>query len=367
MPLASELSRLPHLPPPVLTAYLDTNPANARNQGTPRGYLIWLKSAGRALGRELSPDAAKQLRRELKKTAVFLEKMTTQSRSMVLFAGPEVWKALPLQTTVHDEIHWGKPSLQQMAWLRDEHRQRGAVLIDGSGARFFRFWLGRVTEDKEISLSIDTTNWRKPHLVGPATGGVNKHYGVDRDRVASRMKAHRKRFASSVADGILRWSAEDQISPIVLLGDKKWIEPVAASMPKHSRGDVVLLPEILDQTSPSNVQRQLEPVLREWERKYEEQEVERLISASDRTRVLGIDETLYQIQRGRVRELIIARGFRGTGRQCMNCAWVTRAADPDAPSAAQWCGLARSARSCQSWQAPLAFQWRLSPGGLLTS
>ncbi len=331
MPLASDVSRLPHLPPPGLTAYLDTNPVNPRNQSTPRGYLIWLKSAGQELGRELHPDAGKQLRRELRKAATFLENMAAQSRSMVLFTGPDVWKAIPLQAPVHDEIHWGKPSLQQMAWVRNEHRQRGAVLIDESGARFFRFWLGAVTEDEEVSFSIDTSDWRKPHLVGPATTGVSKRFGVQRDRVASRMQAQWSRFATSLADKILRWSAADQINPIVLVGDKKMIKLVEASMPKRSREEVVLLPKILDQTSPSNVLRQLEPVLREWERKYEEQEVERLISASDRTRVLGIDETLHQLQRGRGRELVIARGFRGTARQCINCAWVTRAADPGCP------------------------------------
>jgi hypothetical protein len=40
---------LPHLPGPLLTAYLDINPANPRNQRTPRGYVTWLKATGRAL------------------------------------------------------------------------------------------------------------------------------------------------------------------------------------------------------------------------------------------------------------------------------------------------------------------------------
>lgn len=186
MPLAADMLRLPHLPPPILTAYLDTNPANSRNQSTPRGYLTWLKSAGQSLGKDLDPDAVKQLRRELKRASAFLENMTAQGRSMVLFAGPNVWETFPLQAPVHDEIHWGKPSLQQMAWVLDEHRQRGAVLIDGTGARFFRFWLGKVMEDEEISFAIDTSDWRRPYLVGPATSRVAKPHGVQRDRVKSK-------------------------------------------------------------------------------------------------------------------------------------------------------------------------------------
>ncbi|MEO6909865.1 MAG: hypothetical protein ABI158_02945 [Edaphobacter sp.] len=109
------------------------------------------------------------------------------------------------------------------------------------------------------------------------------------------------------------------------------IESVSAAMPEKFREEVVLLPKILDQTSPSDVQRQMLPVLREWEREYEEQEVERLISADNLARVLDIDETLQQIQRGHVRQLMIARGFKGTARQCVNCAWVTLTTDSKCP------------------------------------
>jgi len=71
-PVASAVSRLPHLPPPVLTAYLDTNPANPQNQSTPRGYISRLKSAARALERDLPLQSRQQFRRELSKVMDYL-------------------------------------------------------------------------------------------------------------------------------------------------------------------------------------------------------------------------------------------------------------------------------------------------------
>jgi hypothetical protein len=276
----------------------------------------------------------------------FLQNWASQSRALVLFSGPDVWEAIRLQVPVRDEIHWGKPSLQQMAWVLDEHRLRGAVLIDGSGAKFFRFWLGRVTEDENVAFSLDASDWRKPHLVGPSTSGIAKQHGVQRDRVSARVQAQYKRFADDVAKRTVRWSDQEQISPVVLVGEQRQIEAVLAAMPERSRERMELVPKVLPRTSASEVQRELEPILRDWERDYEEQEVEDLISAAhDAARaVTGIDETLYQLQRGRVRELVIARGLKGNARQCLNCGWMDRTADSLCPL----CGSERRSRTLRT-------------------
>src|SRR5581483_10409513 len=187
MTLAKRLSRLAQLPPPVLTVYMDVNPANPRNQGTPRGYLTWLQSQGRVLSRGLSRDARKKFQRQLARIDKFLRTRRPPTRSIIVLAGPHVWDSVPLQVEITEEMHWGKPSLQQMTWVLDEHRPRGAVLIDGSGARFFRFWLGVVTEDEGASYSVDLSSWRKPHLVGPSTSVVAKQHGVNRDRIKDRL------------------------------------------------------------------------------------------------------------------------------------------------------------------------------------
>jgi peptide subunit release factor 1 (eRF1) len=106
-----------------------------------------------------------------------------------------------------------------------------------------------------------------------------------------------------------------------------------------------LVPKVFSRTSAREVQRELEPFLRDWERNYEEQEVNNLISTHDPARaVLGVDETLHQLQRGRVRELVIARGLKGNARQCVKCGWVDRTADPVCPL----CGSERRSRTLRT-------------------
>ena len=345
MSLDSKLSGLSHLPPPVLTAYLDVNPANPRNQGTPRGYVTWLKSAGQAFGKELPRDARKAFRIQLKRIEDYLSTHRPRGRGLLVLAGLQVWEMLPLQVNVTEELHWGKPSLQQMIWVLDEHRPRGAILIDGSGARFFRFWLGTVTEDEAAAFFIDYSSWRKPHLVGPSTSAVSKQYGVQRDRVKDRMAAQRSRFVRALADRIVSWSNEGRISPVLLVGGPGDVEAIAATLPAEFRKRTAIIQKALPRISTGDAKKKLEPLLRNWEREYEAALVDELVSSrQQRKAATGLDQTLTQLQKGRVRELIVVRGMTGSVKQCLRCGWIDRSAD----SVCAVCGSERRPRTLRT-------------------
>lgn len=329
MSLGSKLSRLTNVSPPVLTAYLDVNPGNERNQSAPPGYVRWLKSAGQALRKELPRPEQKTFQAQLKRIDKYLRTTRSRSRSLVVFAGPQLWEVIPLQVDVGEELHWGKPSLQHLAWILDEHRLRGAVLIGGSGARFFRFWLGTVAEDPAFDFALDISSWRKPHLVGPSTPGVSKRTGVQRDLVGSRAAKQRLHFLGQLARRIVDWSDEGQISPIVLVGDAEEIETVLKTVPAAWRHQMIAHPKLLSRISPSEAGKQLLPALNRWERDYERRLVEELMSGEgSHQAVTGLDQTLDKLQRGQVRELVVARGIAGSVQQCTNCGWVDRSADP---------------------------------------
>ena len=351
MSLASRVSGLLHVPPPVLTAYLDVSPGNPRNQSTPRGYIKWLKSAGQALNNELPASARKEFRKQLDRVNEYLQKARPRSRGLVVFAGQQTWEAIPLQVEVAEELHWGNPSLQHMAWLLDEHRLRGAVLIGGSGARFFRFWLGFVEEDPTFAFSINISSWRKPHLVGPSTSGVSKQFGIQRDQVATRKAEQRNHFLRQLSKRIVDWSNEGQISPIILVGERAEVETIISTVPSEFREQMATLPKTFPDMSPSEVNKRLQPALNRWEREYETALVNELISGQEtRQSLTGLDQTLDRLQRGEVRELVVARGLKGVVQQCLNCGWGDRTADAVCPI----CGSKRQSRTLRTLLPELA-------------
>ncbi|MFH1575269.1 MAG: hypothetical protein ABIG68_14915, partial [Acidobacteriota bacterium] len=176
-----QIQSLPQLGPPVLTAYLEISPAKARNQGRTPGYLIYLKSRGQVIAARAPREEQKLCKEQLKRVEDFLRHEPPRSRGVLVIAGPEAWSVLPLQVGVEDELHWGRPSLNQLLWLLDEHRPCGAVAIDRSGARFLRLWMGEAEEQKAAEFRLDTSQWRRKDLVPPAHPGMQKTRGSQRD------------------------------------------------------------------------------------------------------------------------------------------------------------------------------------------
>jgi len=345
MSIRSKASRLAQLPPPILTVYLDVNPGTPRNQGTPRGYIRWFKSAAKRLADQLPRSARKPFRAEVRRVAAYLQSIRPHSRGLVLFAGPPIWEAIVLQVEVADELHWGKPSLQQMAWVLDEHRLRGAVLVDGTGARFYRFWLGTVTEDPALIFSLDVSTWRKPELVGPSSPGVSKRRGVQRDILADRIAEQRRRFLNRLPYRIADWREEADISSILLIGSSDEVTAIVDGMPSEVRTHVATLPKVLPGISPSELNQKLRPILNQWEREYEIVLVDALFSSQAvHGSVLGLERTLSELQKGQVRELVTIRGLTGSVQQCINCGWVDQSNDRFCTI----CGSKRQARSLRT-------------------
>jgi len=264
-----------------------------------------------------------------------------------------VWEEIPLQVEVTDELHWGNPSLQQMAWLLDEHRPRGAVVLDGNGARFFRFYLGAVTEDPPYRFSFDISSWRKPYLVGPSTSRVSKQSGIERDRVSARVAQRRKHFLTELSQRIPGWAKDADLSPVILIGGGSEVDTIRSSVPGEFRRNLVVLPKALPQISSAAISKRLQPILEEWEREYEKKVVNEIVSSEGSGQaVIGLDETLDRLQRGLVRELVISRGLNGSVERCTKCGWMEKSESSTCPV----CGSRRETRTLRTLIPELAAQ-----------
>jgi hypothetical protein len=136
MPDAKLIQSLPQIPAPVLTAYLETNPTDSRNQRQPPGYLIWLKSQAKSLEEGVPQGERKIFREQVDRLKEYLRENPPHARSVVIFSGLEVWQSIPLRVDTKDELFWGLPSLTQLLWIMEEHRPCGVVLVNQADARF---------------------------------------------------------------------------------------------------------------------------------------------------------------------------------------------------------------------------------------
>lgn len=251
---------------PVLSAYIDTNPATRRNQGHPPGYLAWLKTSARRLRRRVASDERDTFQEAVRRLERALQTQPARARAIVAFVGPKTRQLLRLQVTVHDELQWGPPALEQLLSLLDEHGPAGVVVINRPEARFFRLWLGEMLADDRQRVAFDTAGWRRKDLVGPSHPGIGKRRGVQRDRVASRVEAQHRRFVGTVASRVQRWAERHDLRPVLLVGPSAMIAAVSAAMPELFRPRVATLPENLSRLSPATLHARVQPALAHWRR-----------------------------------------------------------------------------------------------------
>ena len=323
---ASRIQALPQLAPPVLTLYLDTNPAHPRNQGHPPGYLIWLKSRARVIAGRAPRGEQKLFHEQIKRVEDYLRQQPPHERGVVALASSAAWEFLPLQVDVEDELHWGRPSLTQLLWLLDEHQPCGIVLADRSGARFFRFWLGEVVEEEALRLEVSRP--RQKELVPPSHPGNQKMRGAQRDVFEQHIEAQYARFYREAAERLRQWTERERLEPVFLAGPNEVVEPLGAELPGSFQQHTAIVKGIPARCTPAELQSRIEPEVARWKREFELGEVSRLLANPNGTRtVLGMDETLSRLQQGLARELVVVRGLGGQLRQCSKCGWADRAAD----------------------------------------
>src|SRR3984893_13745421 len=126
---------LPQIPGPVLTAYLETNPADPRNQRHPHAYLFWLKSQAKDLEETVPESERKTFREQIQRLEEHLTQYPPRARSILIFAGPKIWHAISLHVEAEYELFWGLPSLSQMLSLMDQPGLCGADIPRRSGPR----------------------------------------------------------------------------------------------------------------------------------------------------------------------------------------------------------------------------------------
>ena len=308
---------------PVLSAYIDTNPATRRNQGHPPGYLAWLKTSARRLERRVAVGEREPLSHAVRRLEQELQSRPGRARAIVAFVGPKTWEVLRLQVAVDDELDWGAPALKQLFWLLDEHRPAGVVVINRSEARFYRLWLGEILADDHAPIAVDTRGWRRKDLVGPSHPGIGKRRGVHRDRLASRVEAQHRRFAVTLAARLQQWADRHNLRPVLLVGPSAVINAVSAALPAALRLRIATLPENLSQLSPATLYTRVQPALARWQRDDEAARVNAILrTAGSDGVVAGLRQTLAALQEGRVRQLMIARGIKGAVGQCEQCGWA---------------------------------------------
>ena len=348
------------LPQPVLTAYLNTNPAKPANRKPEPEFLTWLKGEAKTASRTLPIDQQKLFQQQLERVETYLRDRVARGRGLVIFAGPKTWETLAVEEEISNETRWGAPYMAPLLQLMGEHKPHEVVILDRKGARFLRYRMGEVAELGTRKFDVNVSDWRKKDMGKVASaptrskqgaGTMKKTRGSQRDTFEHRMDARYARLCAETAREATQLAAKEKLRTVFVAGAGQLLADVTSGFSRESARHVVKIEKDLGGIPARELAGHVGSAIAHWERGHEAEMVESLLG-NGRGTVVGMDETLAQLQKGGIRRLVLAGDMDAKLRRCRRCGLANRAAD----AVCQRCGGERAITTVREVALELAWK-----------
>jgi len=284
---------------PVLTLYIDINPAQPDN--THKAVGLRVRAALEAIP---VPEAIQA------QALAKLEELP-RGRTQVIIAGADWVQSWHLQTRLPlvdgVEARWGKPYLMPFFYALDEAERFGVVCLSPERARLFEVFWGEVEELPGAFQAVNTKEWRS--MSNDSTGrrftasrSMRAAGGTDSDRFENRLTAWNERFHQYLARELEDWLEVRGITRLALMGDSREIEAFASTLPRPLHERIALkLAGSVPRLTPAAVLKAIGSRIEAFERQWENDLVSDLLSRG----VGGLERVLNLLQAGRLR-LVVA-------------------------------------------------------------
>lgn len=299
---------------PVLSLYLDVNPANPDSAG--KAYVLRAAGALRALG--LDKGYIEQVTEKLRQ-----EYSRVEGRSLVIFAGPDLrtmfdayylQSELPFLASEDGALaHWGKPLVAPLLFALDQRERHAVIYVAADRVKVFEVFLGQIEELTDYVRSVDTDEWvnyrhaRRSHGIGI---GVAARGGADVDTFQARLEEASARLYRTLLPEVEKTLEEGRIDRVILLGQDAPLSAFEAVLPAAIKGRVVgKLPGPANPDAPAH---QWLPLVTDLITTTEAAHEQALLDGIRETGVWGVQEVLTLLQENRLHTLVVPWSRLGT-------------------------------------------------------
>lgn len=317
MDLKRELDELLSLEdgePLFLSVYLDTS-VNPDGQRT---YGVFLKKKTSLMTKlqrhKRGETGVRELRENIRRLEAYLaEHLKSETRGLALFCSTRrgYFKALELPVPVRNKFAVStSPNLDVLIELVEESRHYAITVLDQHSGRIFSLHLSD-RPGPETSLSQNVP-------------GRTKVGGFSQMRYQRHRKDRIQHFMRDFAEQLERFDRREKPQGLVLLGTHENVSEFKRRLPRHLLEKVVLTRGIPahedEQDLISQVRRFVEQIEAQESHAALSQFYDRL--CQDYLTVVGLDETLFNLQMGKVERLFVTDRLAGRGYRCINCDFV---------------------------------------------
>ncbi|MGF1472481.1 MAG: VLRF1 family aeRF1-type release factor [Rubrobacteraceae bacterium] len=274
---------------PVLSAYVNVNPAHPENQG--KAYVTRLKAALKECGapEDLSKHALKFFQDEL-----------PHARTIAYFAATDgLLETSRIDLDLPEEVRWGEPDVAPLMLALDEYESYGVLLVDRKRFRFLATSLGEIEEVAESRNVLNTAGWREL-TISPAN--ATPRGGSSKDDFKDRVEENTRRFYKGVGETVQREVQRQGIGRLILAGPGERTAEFRKALPGELRERVVGEVHLPVDAPEGEVLEKISSARRRAESDREAELLEKVREDG----VYGMTATVEALQEGRVSHLLVS-------------------------------------------------------------
>jgi peptide chain release factor subunit 1 len=295
-------------PDPVLSVYLNTDPS----EGNKDSYKLRLRNLLKGVN---LPQDIETIER------YFQHEYDWTGRSVALFscAPHNFFRVYPLALAVPDFVHVSdRPSVRVLADLLDSFGRYGVILIDKQGARAFSFHFGELQEQEGM---VGEAVRRTKH------GGASAYPGRQ-GGIAGRTRHQEEVVERNMRDAVdfsVNFFEEYRVRRILIGGTDDNVSMFRSMLPKSWQSLIVGTFPMSMTVGHIEVLNKAMQVGHEADKKRSAQYIMNLITqaAKESGAVVGVENTLQQVNRERVSTLVVMQGLQQPAYRCKNCSYLT--------------------------------------------
>ncbi|MCL4459183.1 MAG: hypothetical protein M1136_10415 [Chloroflexi bacterium] len=302
-----ELLKMRSADQPVLSVYLDV--ARAINER--RAYRLVFKDLLKSLRKNIKDrKLRKALREEAARVNSFLDlEYTQQGQGLAIFScsPKDFWRVYHLPVSIPNDVHFTlQPYVSPLVELIDEYERYGVVLVDKEKARLFVIYLGQIEEQEEVFDLVP---------------GKHKQGGWSQANYQRHHEAHVHWHLKHVAQALVEYYKGKPFDRLIIGAANEVASELPHLLPKELADRISGIFAVPITASATDILQETLAIEQEIERQQEERLVENLITCASKVGpgALGLDDTLFLLQEGRVRQLLIADGYIASGYECLRC------------------------------------------------
>lgn len=202
-----------------------------------------------------------------------------------------------------------RPVVGPLVEIVESYRHHGVILVDRERLRLLSLYLDQTLHEREVQ----TEPYPAPHDI--------KRGGFSARDFQQRKQEETKHFFKEFALEVESFHRRFQPDDLILLGTQENAKRFSEFLPDALQKKIVHTARAEIEASPTELLENLRPFFEEL---LERDETEAVDILRERVReshkaVAGFEDTLEQLQEGKIETLILARNLEGRGGRCDKC------------------------------------------------